>query len=99
MTYQSSMTSKGQVTVPKDIREALGLAPGSLVGFELDGNGDARIVRASSSDEARRAEIMSRIARASKIFMASDRFPGIGTDAFMAMIREPIQPFEEDGTT
>jgi AbrB family looped-hinge helix DNA binding protein len=33
------MTSKGQVTVPKRIRDAVGLKPGSRVSFEVrDGN-------------------------------------------------------------
>jgi AbrB family looped-hinge helix DNA binding protein len=32
------ITSKGQVTVPLHIREALGLVPGSEVEFTVDGN-------------------------------------------------------------
>ena len=32
----STITIKGQVTVPKPIRDALGLTPGSRVGFALD---------------------------------------------------------------
>jgi len=31
----SMLTSKGQVTIPKAIREALGLAPGDRIAFEL----------------------------------------------------------------
>lgn len=31
----ATVTSKGQVTVPKGIRDALGLSPGSEVEFEL----------------------------------------------------------------
>ncbi len=31
----STVTSKGQVTLPKKVREALGLVPGSQVEFEL----------------------------------------------------------------
>ncbi len=31
----STVTSKGQITVPKRIRDALGLTPGSEVEFEL----------------------------------------------------------------
>jgi AbrB family looped-hinge helix DNA binding protein len=31
------LTSKGQVTVPRKVREALGLLPRSAVEFELDG--------------------------------------------------------------
>ncbi|MBW2263401.1 MAG: AbrB/MazE/SpoVT family DNA-binding domain-containing protein [Deltaproteobacteria bacterium] len=32
------ITSKGQVTIPVEIRERLGLLPGSEVVFEVDGN-------------------------------------------------------------
>ena len=32
------VTSKGQVTIPIEIRERLGLHPGSEVEFELDGD-------------------------------------------------------------
>ncbi len=34
----SSMTSKGQVTIPAHIRKALGLKVGDKVAFELDDN-------------------------------------------------------------
>lgn len=37
-----SVTSKGQVTIPKRIRQALGITPGSKVEFDLDEDG-ARI--------------------------------------------------------
>lgn len=30
-----TMTSKGQITVPKDVREAMGLTPGTRVDFTL----------------------------------------------------------------
>lgn len=32
------ITSKGQVTIPRDIRQALGMAPSSEVEFVLEGN-------------------------------------------------------------
>lgn len=32
------VTVKGQVTIPKEIREALGLEPGSRVRFKIEGN-------------------------------------------------------------
>ncbi len=31
------ITTKGQVTIPIDIRERLGLGPGSVVDFSIDG--------------------------------------------------------------
>lgn len=33
------VTSKGQITIPKHIREALGLEPGSRVEFDVDDQG------------------------------------------------------------
>ena len=34
-----SVTSKGQVTIPKRVRDALGITPGSQVEFDLAGGG------------------------------------------------------------
>jgi AbrB family looped-hinge helix DNA binding protein len=42
------LTSKGQVTVPLHIREALGLLPGSEVEFSIDGD-SARITKRQAS--------------------------------------------------
>ena len=38
------VTTKGQVTIPQQVRERLGIVPGSEVEFQLDANG-ARLVR------------------------------------------------------
>lgn len=40
----ATMTSKGQITVPRDVREDLGLEPGSKVMFVKLGPRDYRIV-------------------------------------------------------
>lgn len=39
----STLTSKGQVTVPKKIRDYLGLQPGSAVAFSLGPNGEVLV--------------------------------------------------------
>lgn len=39
----STMTSKGQLTVPKEIRDRLGLEPGDQVRFEILTGGELRI--------------------------------------------------------
>lgn len=92
------MTIKGQVTVPKDIRDALGLMPGQKVEFELDGDGNARILKVNTAAETerRKADFRNRLKEAQAIFKANDAFAGMSTDEYMAMIREPIQPFERD---
>lgn len=96
MNYHSNMTSKGQVTVPKDIRDALGLEPGERVAFELNADGEARILKSDKvgKAEARRARFLQRLAKAQSLFRAEDQYPGMATDQYMAMVREPIQPFE-----
>jgi AbrB family looped-hinge helix DNA binding protein len=38
MKYSSRMTSKGQVTVPVEIRRKLGLKPGQAVSFDVSGD-------------------------------------------------------------
>jgi AbrB family looped-hinge helix DNA binding protein len=40
-----SVTSKGQVTIPKNVRQALGITPGSKVEFRVDGK-EARLTLA-----------------------------------------------------
>ncbi len=40
----STMTSKGQITVPKEVRDDLGLVAGSKVLFVKIGEGDYRLV-------------------------------------------------------
>lgn len=39
----ATMTSKGQVTIPKEIRDALGLEPGTKVSFTRYGPDDVRL--------------------------------------------------------
>jgi AbrB family looped-hinge helix DNA binding protein len=39
----TTLTSKGQVTIPKRIRDALNLAPGSVVDFAVNSEGDVVI--------------------------------------------------------
>src|SRR5581483_10522625 len=44
-----SVTSKGQVTIPKKIRQALGITPGSKVEFDLESGGARlKVVRVRS---------------------------------------------------
>ena len=47
----STLTSKGQVTIPAEVRRRLGLHPGDHVGFIVDGD-EVRLVRKESRIEA-----------------------------------------------
>ena len=40
------MTSKGQLTVPKDVRQKLGLKPGDRIRFLLEADGRVRLMPA-----------------------------------------------------
>jgi len=44
----TTLTVKGQVTIPKPIRDALGLAPGSAVDFALNREGQLVLRKADS---------------------------------------------------
>ena len=46
------LTSKGQVTIPKQIREALHLAPGCVVDFSVNGEGDVVIHKPGTAQAA-----------------------------------------------
>ena len=47
----STLTSKGQVTIPAEVRKHLGLHPGDHVGFIVDGD-EVRLVRKEKRIEA-----------------------------------------------
>ena len=46
---QTTITSKGQVTVPKPIRDKLHLKPGDKIDFMLDPDGGVRVVPVTAS--------------------------------------------------
>jgi bifunctional DNA-binding transcriptional regulator/antitoxin component of YhaV-PrlF toxin-antitoxin module len=73
------ITSKGQVTIPIDIREKAGLLPHTEVAFELDGK-TVRIVRVSKAKKpSRGARVVSRLRGRGDVAMS--------TDAIMALTR------------
>jgi len=43
MAVVEKITSKGQTTVPRKIREALGVGVGDLIAWEVSGDGGARV--------------------------------------------------------
>jgi len=85
MKHESSLTSKGQVTIPKDIRDALGLKPGQKVRFELDDDGNARIVKRDAMAE--KADFLRRLAEVRQKYRLQDEFAGMDGLEFQRWIR------------
>ena len=89
MKHESNLTSKGQVTVPKDIRDALGLLAGKPVRFEMDGDGNARILRSDHNDsiEARKAQIRQRLQEVRAKYTPHEEFRGMDGLEYQQWIR------------
>lgn len=89
MSYQSKLTSKSQVTVPKDIREALGIGPGSKVRFQIDAAGTVSMIAADDerARQDRKADFLARAARVSEDFARFDPFPAMDGLAYQRLMR------------
>jgi len=61
------VTQKGQVTIPVEVRRALGIEPGSEVDFDLDGHGARLVV-----SRYRAAEEVTRMRGAGDVEMTTD---------------------------
>ena len=48
MTIQSTITSKGQTTIPSEVRQALGLKPGDKLRYRIGEDGTVVLVPARS---------------------------------------------------
>jgi AbrB family looped-hinge helix DNA binding protein len=59
MGKYTNLTVKGQVTIPKDVRDALGLKPGDAVEFDWNANGEA-IIRKPVAEPAEAFEMTLR---------------------------------------
>lgn len=86
MKHENNLTSKGQVTIPKDIRDALGLVAGKPVRFEMDADGNARIVKADA--RIGRDEWLGRVAEVRQKFKLQDPFGGMDGLEYQRWIRE-----------
>ncbi len=77
----TTLTSKGQVTIPKRIRDALGLKPGHRVEFSVGDNGTVVIHRAQTGKP--RPVTKDRFAASRGIAQTDWR-----TDQLMALLRD-----------
>ncbi len=72
----TTVTSKGQVTIPKSVRDYLGVKPGSSVEFRRAEDGNIIVAKAGS------LKPISRLAS-----LVGSAGPGMSTDEIMAMTR------------
>lgn len=50
MNAIAKITSKGQTTIPQEIRAAMQVGPGDMIAWELDKDGSARVRRVEPVD-------------------------------------------------
>jgi AbrB family looped-hinge helix DNA binding protein len=86
MKHEHRLTAKGQVTIPKDIREALGLEPGNKVAFQLDRDGKAFILKADP--DVGQSEKLDRVREVQAEFRRHDPLAGMDGLAFQEWVRE-----------
>jgi antitoxin PrlF len=72
----TTVTAKGQVTIPKAVREVLGIGPGSKVDFKRAPDGSIILVPANDTKPVNRFERLRGHAG-----------PGPSTDELMALLR------------
>jgi antitoxin PrlF len=72
----ATVTAKGQVTIPKSVRDFLGIVPGSEVEFRRAADGTVVLTRADAKRPA------SRFAK-----LRGHAGEGLDTDAIMALTR------------
>ena len=86
-TYEAAMhvTDKGQVTIPKHIRDAAGVAPGSEVSFSLEGSKIVITPVGTGFKEDRRAKLREAAAKVRGSLSAE--FRQLGADEIMNFIR------------
>ena len=75
------ITSKGQVTIPIEIREKLGLLPETEVEFEVRGKAVRLVKAAAASRRSRGREVVERLRGRGDVRMT--------TDQILALTRRP----------
>lgn len=83
------VTEKGQVTIPKEIRDRLKIGPGSEVDFVVDEKG-ARLVKLEGADDQRISSFEEWAASVQGLLDTQD----MTTDEFMEWIRGPREDLD-----
>lgn len=89
MAQESRLTSKSQVTVPRDVREALGVGPGGKVRFDVDSEGRVTLAKVDEdiAFAQRKAEIVQRLQEVRAKYKPLPEFDGMDGLAYQRWIR------------
>jgi antitoxin PrlF len=91
MDIQHKLTSKAQVTAPKDVRAFLGVKPGDIVRFESDAQGRVALSKGEEQEapEARRDRMRAALSALRGKYPNPD---GMSTDEYMVWLRGDWEP-------
>lgn len=78
----TTLTVKGQVTIPKPIRDRLGLRPGDRVAFEADEQGRVSLRKAEPAPE-----VLPDVDRFRRLVGCATELKGMTTDEIMVLLR------------
>ncbi len=76
----TTVTTKGQVTIPKHVRESMGIKPGTKIIFDVNRAGEV-VLRKEGRGKARRTDRFDRALGAAELKL------GMSTDEYMELIR------------
>ncbi len=87
-----NMTSKGQVLIPKDLRDRNGLVPNMPVRVGLNDRGETVVLPATPATAETREQRKARIRAAIESVAGTIDLGGLTTDEFMREIRGDWEP-------
>jgi AbrB family looped-hinge helix DNA binding protein len=91
------VTSKGQVTIPKDVRDALGIAPGTDVGFQEEDGKIVLVNRDEQAEESRGARVVRLMVEFGDRMRREGRLSDLTTDEIMEMTRGYSEDVNDPG--
>jgi len=84
----STLTSKGQITIPQSVREALGLQTGDKVDFVREEQGTYKVVALRKDAKSLRGRFAGRVARPVSIEQMAD---AVAAEAAQRARRKPAK--------
>ena len=92
------ITSKGQVTVPKEVRDDLGLKPGSEVGIEKNERGEFVLVNLDARrNECAGERLVRQLREIGQRVPRDPAFANMSTDEYMEMMRGYSEDADDPG--